>query len=72
MHDIFFLGGPPDIMSTYPHDGETRLEVIAPSMVTQEQLFRLFDIIPGLEFCDLDVQSSKCDIRCFPLKKIFQ
>ncbi|KAB7493749.1 RNA-binding protein 45 [Armadillidium nasatum] len=34
-------------------DGVTRLTVIASPSVNQDQLWRLFDLIPGLDYCDL-------------------
>ena len=34
--------------------GQCRLEVMASTSVTQQQLWQLFDIVPGLEICDFD------------------
>lgn len=34
-------------------DGVPRMTVIASPSVNQDQLWRLFDLIPGLDFCDL-------------------
>ncbi|MCL4125838.1 UNVERIFIED_CONTAM: hypothetical protein GTU68_014499 [Idotea baltica] len=34
-------------------DGVTRLTVIASTSINQDQLWRLFDLIPGLDYCDL-------------------
>lgn len=50
--------GPPDIIKSYQHNGERRLECVAATTVTQEQLFRLFDIVPGLEFCEVDTRTG--------------
>ena len=51
------------MLSGYPQDGETVLEVKVPTMLSQEQLFRLFDLIPGLDFCDLDTKTGRLHIQ---------
>ena len=51
--------GPMDLISDMPHNGETRLEAMASTAASQEQVFRLFDLIPGLDYCDFDRHSGK-------------
>lgn len=34
-------------------EGVTRLTVIASPTLNQDQLWKLFDLIPGLDYCDL-------------------
>ena len=47
------------MMSGYSSgSGETRLEIMTPSMLSQEQLHRLLDLVPGLEYCTLDRRSG--------------
>ena len=50
--------GPMDMISDMPHNGETRLEAMASTAASQEQVFRLFDLIPGLDYCDFDRHSG--------------
>lgn len=38
---------------TFREDSFTRIKVICPPMMTEEMLWRLFDIVPGMEFCQL-------------------
>lgn len=33
---------------------ETRLEVMTTNAVSQEQLYKLLDLIPGMDYCDFD------------------
>ncbi|KAK6627486.1 hypothetical protein RUM44_009964 [Polyplax serrata] len=42
-----------NFVNNYPVKGEpfTKLQVLVSPMVTQEQLWRIFDIAPGMEFC---------------------
>ena len=42
-----------------------RLYIIVSPVVTEEQLYRLFDIIPGMEYCDLKVIHSTGESRGF-------
>jgi len=45
-----------DIFSYETHNGSgenyTRLAVLASSLINQDQLWKLFDIIPGLDYCE--------------------
>merc|ERR1719410_1417687 len=41
-----------DTSHTNP-DGNCRLTVIASSLINQDQLWRLFDLVPGLDYCEL-------------------
>lgn len=41
-----------DTSHTNP-EGNCRLSVVASSMINQDQLWRLFDLVPGLDYCDL-------------------
>ena len=50
--------GPMDMISDMPHNSETRLEAMASTAASQEQVFRLFDLIPGLDYCDFDRHSG--------------
>merc|ERR1719350_1027098 len=34
-------------------EGNCRLSVVASSMINQDQLWRLFDLVPGLDYCEL-------------------
>ncbi|KAI0231772.1 RNA-binding protein 45 [Lamellibrachia satsuma] len=43
--------------------GQCRLEVMASTSVTQQQLWQLFDIIPGLEICDFDTFTGMGYVR---------
>ena len=50
-----------DTSHTNP-DGNCRLTVIASSLINQDQLWRLFDLVPGLDFCELkyrDVRNNR-------------
>ncbi|XP_012280872.1 RNA-binding protein 45 [Orussus abietinus] len=48
-----------EIATNYPNtEGYTRLQVIAHPALNQDQLWRLFDIVPGLDYCHL-----KTDVR---------
>lgn len=48
-----------EIVSHYPNsEGYTRLQVIAHPALNQDQLWKLFDIVPGLDYCHL-----KTDVR---------
>ena len=50
--------GPMDMMTDMAHNGETRLEAMASTAASQEQVYRLFDLVPGLEYCDFDRHSG--------------
>ncbi|XP_043461425.1 RNA-binding protein 45 [Leptopilina heterotoma] len=48
-----------EIAANYPNnEGYTRLQVIAHPALNQDQLWKLFDIVPGLDYCSL-----KTDVR---------
>ena len=34
--------------------GDNRLEATVAGNVTNEQVYKLFDLIPGMEYCDYD------------------
>jgi len=58
----FFLstaGGPLDLLQDYAHTNCQRLQVTAPLGLTQSYLHRLFNIVPGLEYCDLNETTGK-------------
>jgi len=59
--DLFFNQG----YQNYESGISNRLFVIVSPTVTQEQLFRLFDLIPGMEFCDLKRHHMTGDSRGF-------
>ena len=40
-----------DYHSNFPDSGCRALQVIGPAMLSQDQLWRLFDLIPGLDYC---------------------
>lgn len=42
-----------DMIPSVGLDGYTRLQVFTSPQVTQDQLWKLFDIIPGLDYCEL-------------------
>ena len=42
-----------DVGPGYPDAGCRGLQVIAPAVLTQDQLWRLFDLVPGLDYCHL-------------------
>ncbi|XP_054001559.1 RNA-binding protein 45 [Hylaeus anthracinus] len=49
-----------EIATNYPNsEGYTHLQVIAHPILNQDQLWKLFDIVPGLDYCHL-----KNDVRC--------
>lgn len=45
----------------------TSLEVICSNTINQDQLWRLFDIIPGLDYCQLTGESMFCSYSSFGL-----
>ncbi|XP_043289033.1 RNA-binding protein 45 isoform X2 [Venturia canescens] len=48
-----------EIATNYPNsEGYTRLQVIAHPALNQDQLWKLFDIVPGMDYCHL-----KTDVR---------
>ncbi|KAJ8917529.1 hypothetical protein NQ315_005578 [Exocentrus adspersus] len=50
------LPGPPEQFS---NDGYNKLVVIASPSVNQDQLWKLFDIIPGMEYCQLHYDGDR-------------
>ena len=57
------LESPMDTVANFPNVGERCLEVLCPAMVTEEQMHRLFDIVPGLDYCNLDKNAGKAEIQ---------
>lgn len=55
--------GPLDIIDKYPNTGSTRLHINAPIGLTQGYLLRLFSVIPGLEYCDLNESTGQAYAR---------
>jgi len=54
--------GRPTFESSIPNPGGTsRLAFMCSSQATQDKLWRLFDIIPGLEYCDISEQDPRGD-----------
>ncbi len=49
-----------DMVAETPHKGESRLEAMVSTAASQEQVYRLFDIVPGLDYCDFDRRSGLC------------
>ena len=45
--------------STKYEVAETRLEIMTSSAVSQEQLYKLLNLVPGMDYCDLDRHSCK-------------
>ncbi|XP_018320723.1 RNA-binding protein 45 [Agrilus planipennis] len=43
----------------------TKLQVVTDPYVNQDQLWRLFDIVPGMEFCELRQDNRSRPSRCF-------
>jgi len=59
--------GPMEMLQTYQSQGgSTRLHITAPIGLTQGYLTRLFSLIPGLEYCDLNETTG---ISLFVLQK---
>ncbi|XP_064614457.1 RNA-binding protein 45-like [Liolophura sinensis] len=50
--------GPAEMLQQYPNSGCQRLHITAPLGMTQSYLSRLFNLIPGLEYCDLNEQTG--------------
>lgn len=51
---------PPNIPN---HEGFTKLHVTCPPMLNQDQLWKLFDIVPGLDYCNLRVEGRARTMR---------
>lgn len=50
---------PLDLLQDHPHNNCQRLHVTAPLGLSQNYLHKLFNLIPGLEYCDLNEQTGK-------------
>ena len=48
-----------DMLETYSNTGCQRLHITAPLGLTQSYITKLFNLIPGLEYCDLNEQTGK-------------
>jgi len=42
------------MLDNYPSSGDSRLEIMTSTNLSQERLHALLDIVPGLDYCDLD------------------
>lgn len=47
-----------DMLQTYSNTGCQRLHITAPLGLTQSYITKLFNLIPGLEYCDLNEQTG--------------
>ena len=54
-----------DLLQSYDGGVSTRLFVTVAPSVTQEQLIRLFDLVPGMDYCDLKHNHATGDSRGF-------
>ncbi len=52
------------LISDYPSTGDVRLEAMVSTAASQEQVYRLFDLIPGLDYCDFDRHSGETFSHC--------
>ena len=52
-----------DMLQTYSNTGCQRLHITAPLGLTQSYITKLFNLIPGLEYCDLNEQTGKGSSR---------
>ena len=43
-----------DLLRSYPSIGENRLEALVGGVVSDDMVYRLFDIVPGLDYCNFD------------------
>ena len=48
-----------DMLQSYSHSGCQRLHITAPLGLNQNYITKLFNLIPGLEYCDLNEQTGK-------------
>ncbi|KAK3587925.1 hypothetical protein CHS0354_014444 [Potamilus streckersoni] len=55
--------GPMEMIQNYVNNGCQRLHVTAPLGLTQQYLTRLFNLIPGLEYCDLNEATGIAYVR---------
>ena len=68
--DMMFSRGtieqtPYAMIQDYQHNNIQRLLVTAPLGLTQSYLHKLFNLIPGLEYCDLNEQTGLLKIETF-------
>ncbi|ESO84440.1 hypothetical protein LOTGIDRAFT_176124 [Lottia gigantea] len=63
-------GGPPpigdmmDMMGNYPNpSSQTRLQIVASPGLSNAYLARLANLVPGLEYCDLNEQTGMAYVR---------
>ena len=47
-----------DMLQNYSNTGCQRLHITAPLGLTQSYITKLFNLIPGLEYCDLNEQTG--------------
>ncbi|KAJ8942354.1 hypothetical protein NQ314_010083 [Rhamnusium bicolor] len=55
-HTLQSLPVPPE---HYNNDGYTKLMIIASPQVNQDQLWKLFDIVPGMDYCQLRYEGDR-------------
>ena len=62
--------GPMTMLNDYPaHSNCCRIQIVAPIGMTQGYLTKLFNLIPGMEYCDLNESTGKnkfSESRCTP------
>ncbi|XP_052779140.1 RNA-binding protein 45-like [Mya arenaria] len=56
-------GGSMDLLPDFPHANCQRLHVTTTMGLTQPYLHKLFNIVPGLEYCDLNEQTGVAYVR---------
>lgn len=56
-------GTPASLLMDYPSSGDVRLEIMTSGNLSQERLYALLDLIPGLDHCDLDPISGIAYVR---------
>jgi hypothetical protein len=64
MFCLFFFQATLDLLRSYSTHGQTQtvLEASVPSFVGTEQVNRLFDLVPGLEYCNCDPSSGNLSV----------
>lgn len=58
-YDSFGKNGPPPPPDHYSNDGYNKLIVIASPSVNQDQLWKLFDVVPGMDYCQLRYEGDR-------------
>lgn len=53
-----FLVGVGDMLRAYPNQGEVMLQAVLITSLSQELVGKLFDLIPGMEYCHYDPTSG--------------